>query len=297
MSGPRRLAWPRGGTVLCIAITLSAIAAEGWADSPGSTFLIVERPQHLRLYDRYQQSLPDPGKAGIEPFLPLKVLHEHDLLGDGLTPCMRVEAHGSEFFLGLQGESELIGSAQLGFRGTFPQATELQDTVEVRVAGRILLLSPQRSARRLLAQGARAARLFQTDTLVFVRMLLPTQEFGWLRLPEQTSGSDWSILEQAPRAATGPLADIVPRLRPILAGTNAALTSLFTHLNSTTGKRRGIPQWEIITTDSSMLVELHDGGESAAFAESSQLLAKRLESVLLGTQLRIIAQPGRIEIR
>jgi len=79
---------------LAVALTSSAPASERTA-----TVLLVEHPRELVVFNKYQQRLGPDDAGRIPPFVPIVVLRERDLLGDGFTPCASVEIDREPYFL------------------------------------------------------------------------------------------------------------------------------------------------------------------------------------------------------
>ena len=101
-----------------------------------TNFLIVQQPDHLVVYDSFQQSITSLQQSAIRPFTPMKILVQRTTLGDGLTPCMKVDIDGEEFYLLRDESGKLAGWKTLGEVKTFSNKKLLGDTIAILASRR-----------------------------------------------------------------------------------------------------------------------------------------------------------------
>jgi hypothetical protein len=280
--------------VLTILLAWDAVAQQ---QSPTADYLIVENVNRLSIKDRYQQTVPDAAKAGIAPFTAMLIVQQTDLLGDGFTPCMRVQIDGQTFFLLKDEGGEVLGLRSAGYTAVFQNAVPLRDTIVVLRNRSLPLSSPALKETRLLPAGEQLARLFRAKAHTYVMRLTVPPSFGWIELQESNRGIDWKRVEPSTMQHASSENTLVPRVRTIIDETNTTLTEIYGLLNQQTKQRRPAPQWRVEVTGSGILCELHNVVSPGAYSESTVQLAKRLAPAVLGTPLRISSTPGRIEIR
>ena len=124
----------KGYLITLTFIGLARIAHAGVGNGQ-EEFLICERPAQLVVLNRYQQSLTPNEQTLLQPFVPMKILRSQDLLGDGFTPCMRVELNGGVYFLVRENSTRLAGAARAGALRTYQGVAHSRDTVHVLKAG------------------------------------------------------------------------------------------------------------------------------------------------------------------
>jgi len=73
--------------------------------------------------------------------------------------------------------------------------------------------------------------------------------------------------------------------------------SQYAFLNQETGERKTAPRWEVSLAGSAIICTLRSESTVTSFQESTAQLARSLETVVLATHRRVVAQPGRIELR
>jgi hypothetical protein len=88
-------------------------------------------------------------------------------------------------------------------------------------------------------------------------------------------------------------------IRSSLEGANEVFVSLFSHLGVDASSPAGPPRWELEDHAEAIrcvLTGLRPGGE-ADFAESSEMLGRELQMLLLGRGMSVSSRPGFITIR
>src|SRR5664279_3226280 len=85
--------------LLALSLAICLLPESGHTSSGRRTYIIVERPGNLLIYNAYQQTLSEHEKGLLASFLPLQIIDEDGLLGDGVTGCITVEINGNRYFL------------------------------------------------------------------------------------------------------------------------------------------------------------------------------------------------------
>jgi hypothetical protein len=274
---------------ICLAISPCAFA---------QTFdvLIVEKPDHLVIYDSFQQSLSSLNESVLQPFAPFKVLKQRDVLSDGLTACEKVEVDGEVFYLLRDESGQLAGRKALGTVRNLQNAKLLNDTIEVLGPRSIVLQHPVKSGRRFLSNGDRCLRYFNAAGVVYARLLGAKPEYGWLRLPATEKGRSWQKVRAQPMRL-----DLSPMIRDRVNGrikdVNGAFSQVYSLLNKETGKRYPVPQWEVESTNTSLICVLRPAAAAGFYKQSIQTLSATLQTYLLGTGYDVREHGNRIEIR
>jgi hypothetical protein len=279
---------------------LFLFSSPSWAEqqSDNADILLLEDPSQLRVMDQYQRTVASPSDAGISAFAPIVLRNFQDVLNDGFTPCARVEVNGKVLYLIKESDSRLAGAGTFGYQTIYRQAAVVRDTVEILRAERVLIQSVRRSRSDYLASGERLERLFIHDGLTYVRRFTGSRaDFGWVALTRAGRGTIWKVSTAATPLPLGQTARLMPRVKNIIRETNTVLAGLFSLLNQNTGQQKATPHWEVKQDGSIIICILQSEIPPASFTESSAVLAKSLETLALGTRRKVLAQPGRIELR
>lgn len=274
---------------LC-AIVFSCVltaAAQQRAD-----FIIIEKPQRLTILDRYQQQLSPQEKSSLKPFSAFQILNADEMLGDGLTQCMKVEANGTTLYFVKDEYGELIGAAEAN---RYRNVIALDDTILIMRGNAIELFDAGGRKRSPLAEGARLRRVFQSSRLTYVH-LLASGAFGWVNL-RGSENQTWKLVRGASVPSSKTLDELLPEVQRKLNAVNGQLTKLYDIWNRKATENRTPPQWKVHIMENALVAALSGDSLAQFYKESTRWLAKDLETLLLGTNFRAAATTGRIEIR
>jgi hypothetical protein len=273
-----------------VAVTAAALSAARAGQA--ADLLLVERPAQLVILDRYQQTVPAQERRRLTPFAPILVKNLSGHLGDGITPCMSVEIDGVPFYLILDDGGELAGKTQAGYLRLVRGAELSADTVEVLATLRFA--SPDRSRERQVNPGDRLALLFRAGGDSYARLL--GGGFGWL----PAGGSAWRTIRNAPGVVPAGRHRELEIIRSSINSANAVFVSLYASLGPGPSGKGGAPRWELEAGNDALvcvLTGLSRAGDEVGFAESTEMLARELQTLLLGRGMGVSSRPGVITIR
>jgi hypothetical protein len=276
-----------------VVLLLSVIS---FSFSQTSDVWIIEKPEHLVVYDVYQQSL-GPGHASvIQPFEPIKVLRAGEILGDSMTYCSRVEVGDQTYYLLLNERGHLAGSALLGSVKVFRNVRFINDTVEVLRSGKIDYQEPVNKIRHVLQAGNLCVRCFSFGGLVYAKIVGSTEHFGWLQLPAGEQGKSWKVAE-VQQTVQGLSPMIRDRVLKRIRQANLTLSQLYWFLDKRTRMAKIAPQWFIQSSSSSIVCTLLPDSIASRYTGSVQNLSLILQTYLLGTGYDVVSQQNKILIR
>lgn len=258
--------------------------------------LIVEKPEYLSVYDSFQRSLTSRRASALRPFVPIKILKTHDLLGDGLTPCMKVNIEGDDYYILRSDNGNLSGWRDLGEVKTFKQRKFIDDTIAVTISGRLQFQPVIGNAPLTLKNGDHCVRYFDNDGAVYVKKLELHPSFGWIKLSEAQEGTLWKTVRSMPAATilSQPTRD---RLKEKIEKMNHTFSEVFSLLSKETGKRLAVPQWHIDSSATTMTCILLPAASAGPYRQSIDALTATLQAYLLGTEYDAMPEHNRIEIK
>jgi hypothetical protein len=283
-------------TVLILIVSLFAVSLSAQHQHTTANYLLVEHPERLIVYNRYQQhSTPEEQKL-LTPFVPIKILDAEATLNDDFTPCLKVDIQGQIFYL-LKNEVFEVPGKKLGTMRVLNRVTVLNDTIRLVSSDITLTIPDQKKSHRLQA-GAILERYFQDGKTTFVRLSGQRPEYGWVHFSMGEKTKEYIVLSSTKSIATNvPLSDAIrKRIQVKLIEANKALADLFAYFNTETKTRKIAPQWRLVTFKQQYACILEPTEYGKQYAESSRYLAGDIESILLGTNYGTIMSPGRIEI-
>lgn len=289
---------PRAGLSWWLVPVLLLIGAfrTGTAQGKGE-LLIVERPTRLTVLNRYQQNVTAAEKAMFQPYVPMVVVKRQDILGDGFTPCMRVEIGGREFFLVRDGSGRLVGEAQAGMVSTFEGTIHAGDTISVLRSGAITFTAAGAKSTILLGAGERFVRMFSRGSQTYVRRSTGAAPYGWVDLTPSTGGSSWGSARLAAALPSTVPPRIMEQVRSALSRTNSRLTAVFAFLAAQGKGRRAAPRWEIQPEGNLLRCTLLGGSALHDLPESTRYLMRDVQERIAGSGFRTVAGTDGFEVR
>jgi hypothetical protein len=129
-----------------------------------------------------------------------------------------------------------------------------------------------------------------------VRTLEGSAEHGWIGAGPEADGRLWRRPQRAVSEAPVAPGDLVDRIRERVRQTNALLSGIYATVERETSRRMQTPQWRVDVDGSALRCSLNPVPADSA-RTSTILLGKHIESLTLGTRLRVRTAPGLIEVK
>ncbi len=275
---------------LVVALTGSAPAA-----GPTASVLLVEHPRALVIFNKYQQRLGTDDAARLPPFVPIVILRERDLLGDGFTPCASVEIDREPYFLLRDPGGGLSSRGEPGKTETLKDVTLYGDTV-VLLAGKALRLRPAGEPGEIqLRPGTRVVRVFENRSASYVRLPSTPGKFGWVNLSAGNGSPDWreATQESRPEISEG---ELLLRVQPVVDEANTALRRIYAVLTAESGRDDSPPVFRLVRSRTEIRCGIEPALLSPSFAASTRALLPAVERALGGTGLHAEITNGAILI-
>jgi hypothetical protein len=262
-----------------------------------ATFLIVEDPSALVVYDAYRQTVGASGARALGSFVPLRIINDREYLSDGFTPCVQVNAAGRVFYLLSDANGQPVGIARAGVTRIVHGAIPFSDTVEILAVHGLPLRPPKGDSPTTLQRGDKILRVFSEGTSTYVRRIAGDQSYGWVTFAETGLNREWRVLTSSTAARPVISALLLQNIQEKLTKTNTLYEHLFAVLNRQTGARKTSPLWHMTSTKESIVCTLDSPLPANDFQRSTAALARDLESISLGSGLKIFTSDGKIELR
>ncbi|HID38454.1 MAG TPA: hypothetical protein EYP36_02945 [Calditrichaeota bacterium] len=242
-------------------------------------YLIVENPSSFIILDKYEQN----NSTVFPPFTPFRILEEHTLLSDDLTPALKVELLGKNLYIIRNEDGKIARQESSGYLHIFRNCTPIGDSIRV-LKDRSLLFyekyfTQKPNRRNYLQKNDILIRIFKYKQSYYVKRINRSSAYGWCRLPASRS---WRKLEQ--QSAGRPILSESLRLRikTFIAQINRTYEKYFDYFNRTYSGRFSPPHWQIS--------ELNDGMDLAFVGlpysnlkRSNEVVVRNLETLLLGS--------------
>ena len=284
-------AWRKFSWTIGVLVLLGGVQPLEAAD-----FLIVEKVEGLSLYNKYQQEASRTERQLFVPFVPMKILKQNDMLGDGFTPCMQVEVDAQIFYLLKNDNGGLSRLGARGYEKTFNNAAALLDTVQL-LSNKSILLSPINSQARHLSSHEQVVRVFRYQNLIYCRTLNAPSVFGWVDFNGMKEGREWVGVKHRVSTETSISSLVSQKIQQRVEEVNRVLTRLFRFFNAQTSQQKPTPAWIIESSNTALTCTLGGADDNKQFQESTFYLVNEIENITLGSAFQVTHSPGRIEIR
>jgi hypothetical protein len=246
--------------------------------------LIAEHAERLVLFNKYQQRLSPEEERRFPPFVPMIMRQEHDVLGDGFTPCMSVEVDGEPLYILRLADGTLSVRGETGKTEIFRNVSILGDTVII-LRGKALRMRPAGGkAEILLKGGQRVVRMFESGGSTYVGLPGSPARFGWLTLSAAARLSEWREGESDTQAGFSP-SDIFARVRPVVDGANRSLRRIYAALTQESGGAPAPPSFRLSRSRTEIRCNLEGAPGGEAFDGSRRALFSEIGRALGGTGL------------
>ena len=276
-----------------LPVILATTAAHG---RPGAEFLIIEHVDRLTVLNRYQQEATAVERGVLAPFAPIRILRRDFLLSDGYTRSMQVEAGGTILFLVMEQNGDLLRAGPAGALRIITRTVLLNDTIVV-LKGDVLSLSPLDSPPRKLSAGERLVRFFRHEGVTYCATGGDSPRYGWVDTRGAAEGKSWRTLAGAAAAAPSITPGAEREIKERLAAVNRTLASLYRLFNAETGRREEPPRWELGEDPDGITCWLSGAPHGGLFRESTGYLAREIETIVLGSGVRVISGQDTIRLR
>jgi len=265
------------------------------AYSQTSDFLVVQNTGRLVIYDAFQQSVSGINKVVIPPFAPIKILSRRDMLGDGLTPCTKVEVDGEIYYLLREEGGNLAGGGGLGTVRTFQGREFIGDTIQVIGANRLVLRNSSGVGSHLLAAGERLVRYFDFEGVTYVKRIAANPSYGWVAVAKHGAGVSWKIFRPGPQQS-GLSQMVRGRVISRIAQINATFARVYAVLGKETGRALPPPRWSVDSSGNDLICVLRPATAVRFYPRTVDGLASELQAYVVGSGYRVSAVDNRVEI-
>lgn len=274
--------------ILPILLFISLLIMRTAANARIADFLIVENPAALTIYNQYQQPVNSDNDLVSRFFVPFEIINENDLLSDGITPVMEVRLFSQRFHILKTMEDEISGVDAAGSAQIFRNCAVHGDTIAVVLNNAVYFSRSIAAQEQPLPEGTVLLRLFRKGDRYYVFDTSARQAFGWCRF--KTDRAWEPVKPEAKPASAGITADLRERLIARIQSINLLYARYFEHFNRRYNKRLPAPQWQVESGDDRIAFRMGNQKYAEQLSESSAVLRRELQNMLLGTNLELQEQ-------
>ena len=220
----------------------------GWSQK--ISFLIVERPEALKLLNNYRQEMDEMEKRNLGRFVPFQ-LNKVTTLSDNVTKAYQVKVLNNNYFLLLDSQGEPLNLTEAGFSKYESRVTLLMDTVQIRPGFRVTLLHPA-SKRKIkeLNAGQRLIRIFRKFNTYYVALPSAPPLFGLVKI---TSQRIWEKVNKERFGQVQKVENFLESLQFFVQNKNRIYRKLFEYFKGSVTTAE-VPQWKILRSGPNIML-------------------------------------------
>ncbi len=247
-----------------------------------TSFLIVEHPAQLTIFNNYEQFLEK--KEKLPPFTPFQILDEEAYLSDNITPVIKAGWRGQVLLILKDQDGNAAGIENSGFNEMLRKCVLTGDTLVLQENKNVTVYQ----TRELLNEGSqqlrfaeRIIRLFNNGRLFYIQRSRPQAGYGWIKR------SDAALLNKAVQLTGGTenylSEDTKSRVISLIESVNESYAKYFKFLNNLENRNLQAPLWQKADTDSLLIFTLSEKEIYGSLKSSTAELLSSLNLVLSGS--------------
>lgn len=253
-------------------------------------FIIVENPQALVILNKFKQPINNTEKFIFTKNKPLFITNIEGLLNDGVRAFTEIEVNNNKYYLLKEIKGKYYGEQNAGFIQKYFNKRFYYDTLKILSTNGNTLFDVDKKSKMSLNIGDLLVRVFEDNNLVYVK--LPNNNYGWLRLGKKNV--DYSIIKTDKIRIVKISKQITDDITKKFEYVNKLNEKIYTTLNKLKNKKNIPPKWKVTVTDSRIIATLNKDFEK--FGNSNKQLVNKLETIVIGTGLKVILNKNNIEI-
>jgi hypothetical protein len=253
-------------------------------------FLIVENPQALVILNKFKQPIDNTDKFIFTKNKPLFITNIEGLLNDGVRAFTEIEVNNNKYYLLKEIKGKYYGEQNAGFIQKYFNKRFYYDTLKILSTNGNTLFDVDKKNKKSLNIGDLLVRVFEDNNLVYVK--LPNNNYGWLK--PGINDVNYKIVKTEKKRTENISPKIVDDIIKKFEYANKLNEKIYTTLNKLKNKKNIPPKWKVTVTDSRIIATLNKDFEK--FGNSNKQLVNKLETIVIGTGLKVILNKNNIEI-
>jgi len=248
-----------------------------------TSFLIVERPVELTIFNKYEQFFENKDK--LPAFAPFQIIEENSFLSDNLTPVMKVSLDGKAVYILKNNDGSPAGLENSGFNEILRKCILTGDTLIMPGNKNVTVYQTRELAAkgsRQLIIGERIIRLFRNGRLYYIQRSRPHAGYGWIKRTEA------ALLKKAvPKSGSAAkylAEDTKRRISLLMESVNENYIKYFAFLNKLKNENRQAPQWQKTESDSLLSFTLSSKEYFSSLKLSNEELFSSINLILNGSK-------------
>ncbi len=253
-------------------------------------FLVVENPTNLVIWNKFKQPITDSERNLFIKNQPMLVTSLGGLLSDGVRAYTEIELNNSKFYLLKEINGNYYNYNKAGLIKLYKDKRYFYDSLEIINPDKNNLQSLDRKKKLTLAKKEVVLRIFEDNNSFYVK--LKNNTYAWLKVGKLNT--DYVLVKKTESKNSKLSKEDVDKVKKVFKYSDELLTKIYKDLNKFKNKNLTAPKWRLDITENKIIATLSNS--FTKFNDSNKRLVNRLESLLLGSGLKVRLNKQNIEI-
>ena len=272
-----------------IVVIYLILIAEIFAGYTGN-YLIFDNPGKLVILNKFKQPINEKERGLFVKNKPLLVTKQNGILNDGVRGYTEIEINGNKYYLLKELNGKYYQQNDAGLPKLYNNKRYYYDTLKIITAKGNNFFEIDKKTKKNLKEGSLVVRVFEDSNLYYVKVL--NNGYGWLQ-PGKFN-KDYELLKTKNKNTIRFTKPILAKIKEFFSNSDKLNEKIFIELNKIKHKKLLAPKWELLITDKRIVATLNYPFEK--FNESNIQLVNKLETIVLGTGLKVRLNKNNIEI-
>jgi hypothetical protein len=263
------------------------------------SFLILQNPLQVTIFDKYEQALDENQKKYFLPYSPFLIVRRSAVLGDQITKAVEFKFRDDSYYILKNDKGGFVGDSKDHYKKLFVNAVEVNDTVEIleNDALKMYEIYPLQGEQTYLKKNDMVIRVFKYEKVYYILHNGQKPEYGWCRLEPKKA---WKKVIEALKPVeqvSGETGEVFQSIIDRMQGVNNIYAQYFAYFNKKTALQKSVPRWECAIQGDILTCTLKGIVVKENLEESTRYLKQEVENILIGKSFSVSHQSGVIRIQ
>lgn len=252
-------------------------------------FLVVENPTNLVIWNKFKQPITESEKILFNKYQPLLITEQNGLLSDGVRAYTEIELNNNKYYLLKELNGNYYNYNKAGLIKLYKDKRYFYDSLKIINPEKNKLFSVDNKNKLSLNKNEVIVRIFEDKSIFYVKI---KNNYGWLKLGELNK--DYTLLKKNGLKNLKLSKEDIEKIKKVFQYSNSLLNKTYKDLNKFNNKNLIAPKWQLDIKETRVVATLSNS--FTKFNDSNKRLVNRLESLLLGSELKVRLNKNNITI-
>lgn len=265
------------------------IITEIFASNIGN-YLIFDNPSKLVILNKFKQPINEKERGLFVKNKPLLVTKQNGILNDGVRGYTEIEINGNKYYLLKELGGKYYQQNDAGLPKVYNNKKYYYDTLKILTENGNGVFEIDKKTKKKLKAGSLIIRVFEDGNLYYVKFF--DNGYGWMQFGKYNK--DYELLKTENINTNRFTKSLIAKIKEFFKNSDKLNDKIFSELNKVKNKKLDTPKWNLLISDKRIIATLNYSLEK--FNESNIQLVNKLETIVLGTGLKVRLNKNNIEI-